>query len=298
MKNLVVVLLVTLSILMSCNNKSKSNEVKAVATTENITPSLELVWETDTLMTTCEAVLYDKASQTIFVSNINNNPWGKDGNGFISTLNTKGEITDLKWVEGVSGPKGLGISNGNLYVNDIDQVVEINMASKSITNRFTMEGTPQLNDITVDDKGVVYASGSGSNTIYKLENEALVAYASDTLNLKRLNGLLFQSEGMYYLDSGTQHFGMYDNASNTFKKLTEGIGHGDGIVKLENGDFITSSWKGEIYYINAKDWTKTKLLDTKEASINAADIDFIPETKTLIVPTFFHNTVRGYKVTY
>ncbi|WP_248723245.1 hypothetical protein [Seonamhaeicola sp. ML3] len=284
-----------LTLLISCANKNKSNVSTDQVISSKVNPSLELVWETDTLLTTAEAVLFDKASKTIYVSNINNNPWEKDGNGFISKINTSGEIVDLKWMEGVSGPKGLGLSHGKLYVSDIDCVAEIDIASQTITNTYNVEGNPQLNDITVDHEGVVYASGSGSGTVYKIAHGSITEYASDTLNLKRLNGLLFQKEGLYFLDSGTQQFGVY-NATNGFKKLTDSIGHGDGVVKLENGDFITSSWKGEVFYIHAKDWSKEKLLDTREASINAADIDFIPETQTLLVPTFFHNTVRAYKL--
>ncbi|WP_189358233.1 hypothetical protein [Algibacter mikhailovii] len=297
MKNSLLLIAVFMScFVLSCNNRGKNKALKKEIEGVQLNPSLELVWETDSLLTTCESVLYDKSSQVIYVSNINNGPWEKDGNGFISTINTKGEITNLKWIEGVSAPKGLGISNGKLFVNDIDDVVEIDIASRKITNTYTVENNPQLNDITVDTNGYVYASGSNSNTIYQIKDEVLNVFAADSL--KRLNGLLHTEEGIYYLDSGTQQFGIYNTTTNKFQKLTDGIGHGDGIVKLENGDFITSSWKGEIYHINSKDWTKTLLLDTKEQEINAADIDFIHETQMLLVPTFFHNTVRAYKLNY
>lgn len=297
MKKLALPIVVFISLFfLSCNNKSKSNEVIKGTDIVKIKPSLELIWETDSLLTTCEAVLYDGSSQTIYVSNINNEPWGKDGNGFISTINTNGEITNLKWIEGLSAPKGLGISNGKLYVNDIDDVVEIDMTSQKIIRKYTVENNPQLNDITVGTDGVVYASGSNSNTIYQIKDEELTVFAADSL--KRLNGLLHKKEGIYYLDSGTQQFGIYDTGSKTFKKLTENIGHGDGIYKLQNGDFITTSWKGEVFYINGTDWSKTQLLDTREQSINAADLDFIPETQTLLLPTFFHNRVRAYKLKF
>ena len=276
----------------SCGKKKKETIV-----TQDIVisqPKLIKVWETDSLLATCEAVLYDKVSKIIYVANINNDPWGKDDNGFISTINERGEITNLKWVEGLSAPKGMGISNGKLYVNDIDDLVEIDIASQTISNRYYVEGNPQLNDVTVSSEGTVYSSGSNSNVIYKLENEALIEVAKDSL--KRLNGLLWQKEAMYYLDSGKHHFGKLNLETKIFKTLTTDIGHGDGIIRLSNGDFITSSWKGEVYYIYAKDWSKIKLLDTKASEINAADIDYIPESQLLLVPTFFNNRVVGYKL--
>lgn len=277
---------------ISCDKKKQKTVIAEVI--EVSKPSLELLWETDSLLTTCEAVLYDKSSKTIYVANINNNPWGKDNNGFISTINTDGDITNLKWIEGLSAPKGMGINNGKLYVNDIDDLVEIDIETQTILKTYTLDGNPQLNDVTIGDDGTVYSSGSNSNAIYKLENDELVVVAKDST--ERLNGLLWQKEALYFADSGKHTFGRLNLEDKTFKVLTEGIGHGDGIIRLKNGDFIVSSWKGEVFYIHSKDWSKTTLLDTKDQSINAADIDFIHETQMLLVPTFFNNKVVCYKL--
>lgn len=276
----------------SCVENKKTTSLEM--TSKSLQPILELVWETDSTLTTCESVLYDKSSNIIYVTNINGEPWGKDDNGFISTINTSGDIIELKWIEGLSAPKGMGIYEGKLYVNDIDDLVEIDIKNRKILNRYTVEGNPQLNDITVSPDGVVYSSGSNSNAVYKLADGKLNMVAKDSLG--RLNGLLWQKEALYFLNSDTQNFGTLNLQTSTFNILTQDIGHGDGAVRLANGDFIISSWQGEVFYIHAKDWTKTSLLDTREQSINAADIDFIPETQMLLVPTFFHNRVMCYKV--
>ena len=287
-----IILIITSCFILSCGKKA--NQPKQEKDLETIEPSLQFNWETDSLLTTCEAVLYDDTSKIIYVANINEEPWEKDNNGFISTINDKGEILNLKWIEGLSGPKGMGISNGKLYVNDIDAIVEIDIQQQKILNRYEVPNNPQLNDITVSPNGVVYSSGSNSNTIYKLDSGKVVVLAEGDLN--RLNGLLWQKEGMYYLESGNQNFGILNMNDLTFKTLTTGIGHGDGVVRLQNGDFIISSWKGAIFYINSKDWTKSLLLNTEAESIQTADIDYIPSTQTLLIPTFFNNRVKAYKV--
>ncbi len=284
--------IMAMAILLSCGKK-KEDKTAVTEEVKPLNPSLEVLWETDSLLTTCEAVLYDKASSLIYVANVNNAPWEKDNNGFISTIDTKGNITNIKWLEGLSGPKGMGILNGKLYVNDIDRVVEVDIASKEIINEYHVDDAPQLNDITIGN-GVVYVSGSNSDAIYKIENSEIAEVAKDSLG--RLNGLLHQKEGIYYAASSSHNFGIYNEGEKTFKTLTTGIGHGDGIVRLENGDFIVTSWQGEIFYIQSKDWSKTQLLDTRDKKINAADIDYIPESKTLLVPTFFNNRVVAYKV--
>lgn len=291
----VIVFCFSALIFVSCGQKKASTVTKS---DENaiLKPSLELLWQTDSLLTTSESVLYDASSGTIYVSNINNSPWEKDNNGFISTINSEGEIIDLKWMEGFSAPKGMGIYNGKLYVNDIDRLVEIDMVLKSVSNEYHVEGDPNLNDITVSEEGIVYSSGSKSNTIYKLEDHAIEVYASKDSG--RLNGLLSSGNQLYYLDFQKGELGTYSHNEKTFKVLTSGLAAGDGVIQLENGDFITSGWKGEIFYIHSKDWSKTKLLDTNAESINAADIDYISETSTLLVPTFFDNRVVAYKLVY
>ena len=291
-KCIIVFCLCTL-IFSSCGKKKTSvviepNEELALK------PSLKLLWKTDSLLTTCESVLYDMASGVIYVTNINNSPWQKDGNGFISRMNTKGEIIDLKWMEGFSAPKGMGIYNGKFYVNDIDRLVEIDIAQKKIINEYYVDGDPNLNDITVGENGIVYSSGSKSNTIYKLEDNTLDIYASDGSG--RVNGLLNIGEKLYYLDAEKGEFGVYNHNDSTFKVMISELGAGDGLVRVGNGDFISSSWKGEVFYIHSKDWSKTKLLDTRSESVNSADIEFISETKTLLVPTFFDNRVVAYKL--
>ena len=66
------------------------------------------VWEV-TGLEAPESALYDKASATIYVSNVAGNAPDKDGNGFISKVAPDGKVTTLKWATGLDAPKGLAI---------------------------------------------------------------------------------------------------------------------------------------------------------------------------------------------
>ena len=66
----------------------------------------------------------DAATGTIYVANIEGDPVGKDGKGSISIIGKDGTITNQNWVTGLNAPKGMGITNGMLYVTDIDELVE------------------------------------------------------------------------------------------------------------------------------------------------------------------------------
>ncbi|TNF40872.1 MAG: gluconolaconase, partial [Bacteroidetes bacterium] len=134
MKNLT--LLLALIALISCNSAKKKE-------TKQVTPAnykIELIWESDTLLRTPESVLIDRERNILYVSNVNLNPWEKDGNGFISKLDMDGKITELKWIEGLHGPKGMGISGSSLFIADIDALVEANIETGEIVNKIALEG--------------------------------------------------------------------------------------------------------------------------------------------------------------
>ena len=85
-----------------------------------------------------------------------------------------------------------------------------------------------------------------------------------------------------------------DKTTKELRKIAEGLVGGDGIIPYGN-DFIISNWNGEIHHVSATGQV-TKLLDTKADKVNAADIEYIPTQKLLLVPTFFANKVVAYQV--
>jgi hypothetical protein len=253
-------------------------------------PSLTKVWETTEELTTNESALFDADSDVIFIANIDGDPAGKDGKGFISKISTSGEILEKEWVTGLDAPKGMGISNGKLYVTNIDELVEIEVASGKITNRFKIEGASFLNDVdTSGDK--VYFTDMKKGKIHLFENGSFSLFAE---NQNNINGIRIAEDGtVYSLDgAGLKKY----NSDGSFTIVNDKVTGGDGLVILEDNVFVASRWQGEIYLI--KDGVETMLLDTKAEESNTADIDYIPSEGMVIVPTFFKNKVVGYKLDY
>jgi len=283
-----------LVLLFSCSdNKQQSSSEQPQAEELPSTPSLAQVWESDTLLRTPESVLYDQERQIIYVANVNMDPWVKDGNGFISKMDLEGNIIDLAWVTDLHGPKGMGILNNSLFVADIDQVIEIDIESSEIVNRYQVDGTPTLNDITVGD-GVIYVSGSDSNKVFELKDGSVTELMSGDFG--RPNGLYYEPERLLMLTSNSSTLKSINLETGETTDLVGELGHGDGIVPIGNGDYLASSWRGEVFYIDASNWDAIQLLDTEAAEINAADIDYITASNLLLVPTFFDNRVVAYEL--
>lgn len=284
MKNFSLVILLT-AVIMACQPSKKETAEMPKA------PTLTLKWETDTLLTTCESVIYDSVNDVLYVSNINGQPTDKDGNGFISKLGLDGKIVQAQWVNGMDAPKGMGIYNGKLYVSDINRIHEIDIASGNIANSFVVDSAQFLNDITIDAIGKVYISDSNVGNILVLEKGTVTEYVSGVAGV---NGLLSEGTDLQMVSFATGVFNTID-ANKQVTLMTDSIDAGDGIEALTEGGYLVSSWTGKVTYVSP-DWKNTLLLNTSGENINAADIEYIAEKRLLLVPTFFKNKVVAYEV--
>lgn len=291
MKNAVLIFF-TLFLVASCNTPKSPDE--GTETVSEPTYALTEVWRTDTLMRTCESVLYDQSREALFVSCINGTPSEKDGKGFIAMLDPKGEITSLQWVSGLNAPKGMGIAGNRLYVTDIDQLVIIDPESAEIVDRITVVGASFLNDIAVDSEGNVYFSDSDTGFLWIYSDGAVMRWISEGLD--RPNGLCVEESRVLLTSSGSQDLKIIDKSDGSFETVTTEIGAGDGIEFTgKEGYYITSSWAGEVFLI-LPDFSKVSLLKTSDQEINSADIGFNIQEQVVYVPTFFDNRVVAYKL--
>lgn len=248
-------------------------------------------WETSPTLMTPESVLYDAAGDVIYVSNINGQPSSKDGNGFISKLSTSGRIINLKWVIGLDAPKGMGVFNGRLFVTNITEVAEISIADGKIVNRYTAAGSVFLNDISVSPSGVVYISDSQKGFIYKLENGKIEKWVE---GLEGVNGLLCLGNDI--LLAGTKNSVVQILTANRRQTaLISETGSIDGLVSCGKNSYLFSDWSGSVYRATVSEG-KELILNTSRANINAADIDYIPSKRLLLVPTFYDNRVMAYEL--
>lgn len=302
MKTSTYLILLAVFFIVSCSTqKSTEQEEDSVEETSeeklDKPPTLTKLWETDSLLTTSESVIYDPETNLLYVSCMNGQPLEKDGNGFISQVNLEGEIVNKEWITGLDAPKGTGIYDGKLYATNITEIVEIDIATTEITNRWEVDSAVFLNDITIDQQGNVFFTDSHTNKIHQLKDGEVSEYMNGE-NLAAPNGLYAEEGRMMLATMGSSSFGTIDWMTKEFAVKTDSIGAGDGISPDGNGNYLVSSWSGEVFLINGETWEKTSLLRTQEDSIQSADITYIPEKKMLLVPTFFKNSVTAYQLNY
>lgn len=253
-----------------------------------------------------ESVLYVKSLNEIFVSNINGEPDEKNGKGFISRLDAKGNVIDLNWVTGLNAPKGMGYAQDKLFVADIDELVEIRVSTGKVVKRYKANGAKMLNDVTLEPRShfknqVVraYVSDIQDNAIWYLADGRFSKSIFDKA-LDAPNGLLVEGETLRIATWGNRsgdpaELGRLktmpldsDVISDRFNAIP--LGNLDGLESDGKGGYWLSDWvAGKIFHVSAAGTPEVWL----ELEQGTADIGLIP-SQVLLVPMMLNNEVRAY----
>ncbi len=256
--------------------------------------NVTLQWSTPAQLSTPESVIYDSRRDFIYVANMGgNHPSEKDGDGFISKLSPDGKIIELRWIDHLNDPRGMGITGGYLYATDITEILKIDITSKKVVDRYPVEGSKFLNDMDVDSQGTVYFSDMGDNKIYALQN-GKVRLLSDSKELENPNGLYFDNGRLLIGCSG--YMLAMNPVNGRLTRFIENTGSIDGLEKYDTNRYIITDWSGTTCMVQPGK-EKILLLDTKPKKINAADLEYIPGKKLMLIPTFSDNRVMAYRIT-
>jgi DNA-binding beta-propeller fold protein YncE len=309
-KSLVLALLIVATLGMALSNgisnMSNNNQVQAQQQNQI---KINKVWETPDDLKNPESVLYALKQDILFVSNIDGKPDQKDQKGFISKVSpSNGSIIELNWITGLNAPKGMVIHNNNkLYVSDITDLVEIDIANGKIIKRLNVPGSAFLNDVASDNQGNIYVSDTGTNTIYKLDtnlkdNTSLQVWLQNP-ELNGPNGLHFDNNKNKLIVVSKSGAGMkvVDLENKTISSLgkegrTTPVGGLDGIESdaTETHYYVTDNPAGKVYTVNADGTGYGTLIDLQRQG--TADLEFIPGQNMIVIPIMQDNKLAAYKL--
>jgi hypothetical protein len=255
---------------------------------------------------TPESVLHDTIADVYLVSNINGSPVERDGNGFISRVSPEGQVLQREWISGaapgvtLNAPKGLAISDGKLYVADIDCVRMFDRESGAPAGEVCLKNATFLNDIAASPDGSMFFTDSGlrmgaeglvpdgSDAVYRLiDDDRVVAVKKDT-SLGAPNGIAVGSRGILVASFGSGEVYQLDAEGNRTDMMPASQRQLDGIVMLPDGGFMMSSWGDSAVYRVGGDGKVTKPVTGVEAP---ADIGYDARRNRVLIPLFNANEV-------
>lgn len=299
------------TVCISCAAKVPQ-EAPAPEAAQEVTPSPETegvgfhVVVSDVGFATPECVLSMPNEDVYLVSNINGSPFAADGNGFVSRLGPDGTVVDLKWIDGakegvtLNAPKGMGVSNGTLYIADVDHIRMFDAETGAPAGELKIENSTFLNDVAVSSGGTVYVSDSGfldgfapsgSDAIYKINAEGAVESVIAGETLGHPNGLLAKDSGeLLVVTFGSGE--VYTVSGEEKPERSEGVKpeHGslDGIIALASGEVLVSSWASSGIYKGTENGPFTTVIADVDAP---ADIGWDGQRNRVLIPLFKQNSV-------
>ncbi len=276
-------LMVTLTLVISCTAKKREN----------------IKWEFASGCRTPESIYYDGESKVVFLSCIVGDGVGKDGKGHIVRLSVDGKALDTKWIGGLNAPKGMRAAGGKLWVTDIDRVLAIDIKTRKIAKEFKVPGAKFLNDVAIRDDGSIFVSDSLTSKIHMIKDGKLSTFMEGD-SLESPNGLLYKDGKLYVAawgltrDWSTKVPGRLYSIDLDSKQIVyitkKPLGNLDGLEINNSGDFLVSDWvTGHIYQITESG----KISTVYDGKKGLADIGFIPESDTILIPYMLGNKAIG-----
>jgi len=267
-------------------------------------PSVKQVWELSESILAPESVCLDEKREVLYVSNINGEGTEKDQNGYISKIDFNGKLLQSKWVEGLNAPKGMRIFGDTLYVTDIDEVVSIDLNQSKIKKKLSIKGAQFLNDIAINEDGVLFVSDTIVGKIFKIVNMNAVTTFLSGKTLEGPNGLFIQNGELYVSTWGVPKkdwstvtpgrlisFNLKNKKKSIYQKKP--FGHLDGLEFEQGSAFLATDWvAGQLLRVS-KDGIIKELATGLKGS---ADLAYIKAEKLAIIPQMGANRVTAFKV--
>ncbi|MFP5224002.1 MAG: hypothetical protein ACLGH3_00345 [Actinomycetota bacterium] len=234
-----------------------------------------------TSLTGPESAVWDATTEAWYISF-----GGFSGRGGVARL-AEGSSEPVVFTGDMSGPQGVTIFEGTMYVADGDVIHVIDMADPEDRSTISIRAA---NDLDVDDDtGDVYVTDLGGNTIWRILAGSDAAEAFATINAP--DGIYVKDGGVYIANfalGGPGGLYRFDIATGQRSTIVELPGATlDGLESDGEDWLVTDFSKGHLLRIT-EDGTVTP---AGQFLVGSADLGLNPETRVIAVPNLLLNNV-------
>jgi len=290
MKSLSLISLIFLTTI-SCTSEKKERVIQADF--ETVQDSTSILFSVEGLSEP-EAVRYDKSQNVYFISNFNGGGNDLDSNGFITKVDSDGNVSSLKFITGTEefplhAPRGMFIESGSLWVADVAGV-HVFDTKTGIQQKFIDFSSFEpgfLNDVSSDGSGSIYVTDTGKPVVYKIENNSPSIFL-DSLEIYP-NGITYDEENKLFILAPWRRdttFYSFNSAAEVRTHYSYQGGNFDGL-EFDEGMLMVASQVDQS--IRVHDGTSNKILIKTIG--RPADIGIDRANKIIAVPYIALNKV-------
>jgi sugar lactone lactonase YvrE len=258
---------------------------------------------------TPESAIHDADLDVWFVTNINGVPSDKDNNGFISRMHPGGHVDSLRFIAGgrdgvtLNAPKGTAIVGDTLWVADIDAVRGFDKRTGAAVATVEIPGAVFLNDIAAAPDGSLYvtdtgirieASGMthpGPDRVFRIATDHTVTTELEGEQVATVNGIAWDAANSRFILVlfGGPAIQSWLPGTLMADSIAAGPGSHDGVVILDDGRILVSSWADSTVFVAGG----PKLVTGMESP---ADIGLDAGRGQIAIPLFNANKVALWSV--
>ena len=192
---------------------------------------LKKQWESEKVFKTSESILYDSKRDVLYVSNFDQfNMRNPNVKQYISKVSLKGKIIEEKWIADVDNPLGMTIHKDKLYIVERKNIVVANPKTGEIIERIPVPKAVFINDITIDNKGVIYVSDSRINVIWRVKDKKATLWLKSDEVLDP-NTMYFHKGKLLFGNSGDGYLKSVNPKTKEISKIAY-IGEGFVLMKM------------------------------------------------------------------
>jgi sugar lactone lactonase YvrE len=306
-----------LAALSACKKKAEDKPAAPpTGSAEVVTPAADAAaapppaaWDGKTALpitdgfSTPESVLYDADAEVYLVANINGAPLDADDNGYITKISPDGKIIEAKWIDGakdniqLDAPKGMAIVGGVFYVTDRTVVRTFDAKTGEPKGEIKIDGASFVNDLAPAPDGGVYVTDygvdakfapTGTDAVYHIGKDGKVKALIKDKKLGNPNGVTASADGSVWVVTNSAEVFQLDAKGKKGGSHKLPKGGLDGVVALDGGELLVSSWEGEAVYRGKPGGEWKAIVENVKSP---ADIGWDSKRKRLLIPSFQGNTV-------
>ena len=234
-----------------------------------------------------ESVEWDPVTEAFYISNADFS--GLLG-GWIAKLEP-GALTPEPFLVGLSGPQGVIVRDGTMYVADTDHVLTVDMADPSQTSQIPTGGG--ANDLDIDpDTGDIYVTDLGGGKVWKISG----GVSTEFVSIDQPDGIFIHDGGVYIANfgfdgaGGIYRFEISDASMTTIWE--DAFVALDGLYRVDDTWVATDFVRGHLFRITADG--SFELMG--QVAPGAADIGYDPVTRTLGLPNLTTGLVYFFTI--